>query len=394
MSQEIVIHAGSGWDQAALIENGHITEVDMEVQEPDLRVGDLFYAKIARILTPLKMVFVEMGRSRTALLHFADVRLPEGAGFTEPGQFLRVGNLILVQITKLPIDDKGAVVSMAIQLIGAMVIGEPLKKGINVAKRITDEAERQRLWTILNKHGSHFGGMIRSLAAHQSAEDILREWDSLVEQWQSVLEAIKGLKKPALIRREHPFICTFVREHLSSNLDTLFVDDAVYYEELKDYLAVALPMYLPMLKKVSKTSSPWKALKIDKTIKELLESKVLLPSGGFILIEKTQTMTVVDVNTGSFVKAKNEIDIIYQTNIEAAKMIAHHIRLRNISGNVVIDFIRMQEAEQQENIMLLLNEAFSHDNTFNKIFGFSPLGLVEISRQRKGNNWIEQYKHE
>lgn len=385
MVQEILIHSEHHSIQAAYLENNRVCEIDMQPQQAILKVGDIYYGKVVRILPDMRVAFVEIGSERTALLHFADVYLPIEHGYTDVAQFLRVGQLHIVQISKLPRGEKGAVVTEFIQLVGALVIYQPMQTGIKVAKSILVEQERFRLYNIINNIMPEHGVMVRSLALEQSAKSIEQELHALQEQWQQISVMQKKINKPQLLRAEYGLGCTFIRDHISLQTQRIYVDEA-QYGVVKDYVANYLPAWLPCVQKMTSKSSPWKKYHLEKIIQEALSPKVALPAGGSIVIERTEAMTVIDVNTEQAVQAS------YQTNKEAAVMLAQQIRLRNISGIIVVDFIRMRDIKQQEEILAILRANFAQDPVYTVIHGFSPLGLVEISRKRRGNSWTEEYK--
>ncbi|MFI4955071.1 MAG: ribonuclease E/G [Gammaproteobacteria bacterium] len=387
MSQEILIHTTPKYIQVAYLENHRLCEIDMESHQSALRVGDIYYGKVVRILPAMRVAFMEIGSERTALLHFDDVYLPLGHGYTEVVQYLRIGMLLPVQISKLPRGEKGAVVIGQLQLLGALVIYQPMNTGINVAKRINDEQERLRLYDIIKQVALLDGVMVRSLAVHQPAENVCQELQAFQGQWQQIQELMQNVKKPQLLRAEYGLTCTFIRDHISAQTLQIYVDEAQYLQ-VKNYMSIGLAAWLPCVQKVKDKQAPWKTYHIDKIIKAALLPNVGLPSGGSIVIERTEAMTVIDVNTEQAVQAA------FQTNKEAAQIIAQQIRLRNISGIIVVDFIRMRESTQQEEILAILRDTFAQDPIFTMVNGFSPLGLVEISRKRRSNSWTEDYKNE
>ena len=393
MTQEIIIHQTPDYIQVALCQAGQVQEIEMEALQTEMRVGDIYYAKVVRLLPDLGVAFVEIGGERTALLHFTDVCLPTGSGYTETAQYLRVGQFLIVQINKLPRGDKGAVVTGFVQLIGALLIYQPGRNQLKVAQRIVADTERQRLSAIFQQENITAAGiMVRSLAEEQTAENLLQELQHLQNEWQQVQTLAKEQRKPGLLRAEYNLACRFIRDRVNSGLSSIYADDPNCYAELNHYMNTWLWSWLPCLHSIAAKRSPWRTYKIDAVIEEAQSKKIGLPSGGFIVIERTEAMITVDVNTGQYVQGKRERDIVYQTNLEAARVLAKQLRIRNLGGIIVIDFIGMREMAQQQDVLAVLKEELAQDPAYTTLYGFTPLGLVEISRQRRGNSWLEFYK--
>lgn len=390
------LHKNTDYIQIARIENQRVVEIDMEpLADPadaSMRVGDIYYAKVVRLLANMRMAFVEIGEQRTALLHFAHVPLPQAQAFTDAAQYLRVGQLLPVQVTKLPRAEKGAVVTGFVQLVGALLIYQPYLNKFNISQRITEEAEKKRLKTILNAVVSENSGvMVRSLAESHSADLLLAEWRLLLDEWAIIQAKITSSKKPQLLRAEWPQAYCYLRDQLT-DVSLISVDDPIIYTELEHFMQTWLKPWQSCLRFTPGKKGLWQKYKIDSVIENAVVHKINLPSGGFIVVETTEAMITVDVNTGQYVKASGTIDIVYQTNLEAALTLAQHLRLCNLAGIIVVDFIGMKNPEQQQTILAALQQALTKDPAYTSAYGFSPLGLVEMSRQRRGHSWIEYYK--
>jgi ribonuclease G len=397
---EIAIHKAdrspkTDYIQVARIENKRVLEIDMEPianAEPRMRIGDIYYAKVVRLLSSMRMAFVEIGEQRTALLHFAQVPLPRDSAYTDVAQYLRVGQLLPVQISKLPRGEKGAVVSGFVQIVGAFLIYQPYGNNIKVSQRIAEEPEQQRLKGIVNTLPSVEGGiLVRSLAKLQPDKYLTTEWQQLRSEWEKIQAQIANSKKPKLLRAEWPLACCYIRDQIA-DVKLINVDDEEIYTQLQTFMQTWLQAWLTCLQYKPGKHALWYNYKIDDLIEKTINHKITLPSGGFIVVEATEAMITVDVNTGQYVKASAGLDIVYQTNIEAAHMLAQHLRLANLAGIIVVDFIGMKDTAQQQAVLSVLQEELAHDSAYTTSYGFSPLGLVEISRQRRGNTWMSYYK--
>lgn len=377
-----VINEKSDYTQVALIEEGVVAEIDMEPADSAvMRVGDIYYSKVVRVIAALKVAFVEIGEKHCALLHFAQL----------PGEKISVGDWLLVQVTKLPRGDKGAVVTGYVQLIGVFIIYQAFGKGITIGKRITNEPERERLKQIVSTLVSaDEGALLRTLAEGEQTEALQAEWQQLKAAWQSIMMQLPKIKKPQAVYREVSLACTYLRDHIK-NVSNITVDDEHDYAQIKQFMQQWLLPWINVLQYKPGKNSLWFKYKIDALIQKLLTRNITLPSKGSVIIEFTEAMITVDVNSGQYVNASQNKDIAYQTNIEAARAIIDYIRLANLGGIIVMDFISMRDTTQQQAVMAVIKERLAHDTVHTNLFGFSPLGLVELSRQRIGNSWLENY---
>ena len=358
--------------------------------------GNLYWGSVRRIVPAIQAAFVDIGLARPGFLRQRDIpagRSSDDRAALDIGQLLHEQQRLLVQVTKDPLNGKGVRLSTHIKLAGRHVVLLPHDRHIGVSQRIEDPHERERLAAVLESirvavGQTERGCIARTAARGANAEDIRVDFDALLMRWQRI-EARCGVAPlaPTLIFEELPMHMRMVRDLASpgagaSRIDAIVVNHDATFERLQRYVAAHLPALRGRVRRHVGAAPLFAAAGVEQAICRALDRRVPLPSGGHLVLEHTEAMTTIDVNSGTRLAAANLVETALQTNLQAASAIPRELRLRNIGGIVVVDFIDMEDASHQEQVMVALRDAARDDPARFQASGFSPLGLVEISRRR------------
>ena len=406
MSKELVINNTSQETRVALLENGHIAELYIERSRDRGIVGNIYKGRVIRVLPGMQAAFVDIGLEKAAFLYVADVldeveaveqfidggHGPPAAG-EEPGDeerqlppiedLLREGQEILVQVAKEPIGTKGARITSHISLPGRNLVYMPTVDHVGISRRIESEEEKERLRGIVDAIRPQGSGFIVRTAAEGKSEDDLRaDMEFLLNLWQDISRRKEGRGAPALIHAELDVICKVLRDILTEEVERIVVDSRNERDKIVDFIETFMPKLKYSIELYEDEEPIFDAFGLEVEIARALGRKVWLKSGGYIIIEQTEALVAVDVNTGRFVGKHNLEDTILKTNLEAVREIAFQLRLRNIGGLIIIDFIDMEKEAHREKVYSALLDALKNDKSKTNILKISELGLVEMTRQR------------
>ena len=368
---------------AAVMENDKVTE--FFVTRGDILLNDVYLATVENILPSIEAAFVNVGSDKMGFLHASDVI---GRGTLE--EKLKPGQKILVQVVKEPTGHKGPRVTMSISLPGRFLVLMPDEKGINVSKKIESSKERSRLKSIVSLlKPAGVGVIIRTEAEGQTDSEIQEDMESLLEKWNDIVNAVDTHTPPALVARDQDLLYRVIREAASEDTDEIIVDTSFAMHRTNQLLQ-SWNMNHNINVSVHKGMDNILVNKgIDKEIKNALQIKVMLPCGGYLFIQQTEALTVVDVNSGKFTSGASQAETIRKTNIEAIDEIARQLRLRNIGGMIIIDFIDMDNRADKLAILEHFETALEPDKASPQIGQISDLGLVELTRHRQGQSLQE-----
>jgi len=368
---------------AAVIENNRVTE--FFVTRGDILLNDVYLATVENILPSIEAAFVNVGSDKMGFLHASDVI---GKGTLE--EKLKPGQKILVQVVKEPTGHKGPRVTMSISLPGRFLVLMPDEKGINVSKKIESSKERARLKSIVSLlKPAGVGVIIRTEAEGQTDSEIQEDMESLLEKWNDIVSAVDTHNPPALVSRDQDLLYRVIREAASEDTDEIILDTSFAMHRTNQLLQ-SWNMNHNIEVSVHKGMDNILVNKgIDKEIKNALQIKVMLPCGGYLFIQQTEALTVVDVNSGKFTSGASQAETIRKTNIEAIDEIARQLRLRNIGGMIIIDFIDMDNRADKLAILEHFEAALEPDKACPQIGQISDLGLVELTRHRQGQSLQE-----
>src|SRR5882757_6970882 len=392
MSSEILINASMHEARAAVVENGVLQEVFLERASRRGLISNIYKGRVSRVLPGMQAAFIDIGMERTAFLHASDIFDARHAdtGIEPPHtesirSLVAEGNEILVQVVKDPLGTKGARLTTYITLPSRYLVYMPKGRGVGVSARIEDEAERERLRTAVEAGltPDDNAGFIVRTAAEESAGDALRaDMIYLRKLWEFVRQ--KGLRtQPGnLVHADLPLHLRVLRDFVHPDVDRVLIDQPSAHREMQEFAAEFMPEALPRIDLYSEPRPLFELHHVEEEIQKALDRKVSLKSGGHLIIDQTEAMTTIDVNTGAFVGHRNLEETIFRTNLEAAVTIARQLRLRNLGGIIIIDFIDMEEAEHRRQVIQALERALAGDRAQTHIVSLSPLGLVEMTRKR------------
>ena len=402
MAEEIIISVSSHETRVAVVEQGLLQEIFIERFHTRGTVGNIYKGKVVRILPGMQSAFVDIGHERAAFMHVSDlvdshesVMLGRGESVEYPpiNQILRDGQDLLVQVTKEPINTKGARATSSISLASRFLVYLPETSHIGISQRIEDEDERQRLKDILGQiHQPELGdGFIVRTASERAGEDeILKDAELLRSRWLSVNQDSQRAKAPSLVYEDLPLHLRVMRDIISKETVKILVDNRNIFSVMERFLRDFIPGKNSCLELSSLDVQLFDAHNLEDQIEAALQQKVPLKSGGYLVIDQTEAMTTVDVNTGGFVGRKDLEDTIYRTNLEAAAAIPRQLRLRSIGGIVIIDFIDMVNEEHKRQVLRILEKRQQSDRVKWNIAEISELGLVEMTRKRTHESLLKR----
>ena len=410
MQQELVIDVSEYETRVALYGDEVLREVHIERDGRYSLTGSIYLGRVDRVVPGIQAAFVEFGGERPGFLHVRDIvpgamdvidadkrRVDEHARSRseEPldiRSVLHEGQSLLVQVSKDPIAGKGARLTTNLTVAGRYLVLMPYNDRIGVSQRIREETERERLRNLMDdfRHemSSNHGYIIRTVAEGVPIEDLEDDIEFLERLWQQITENAKAVANGEVVYQELPLHTRAVRDLVNTNVKSIVVNDEDTLAQVKDFVTSYMPEYISGL--TLTTDNEYQRCKLNEEIEKALVREVELPSGGYLLIEDTESMCTVDVNTGRFVGSKNLEDTVFKTNLEAAPVIARELRVRNIGGLVVVDFIDMDEAAHRSGVMAAFEKAFEGDPSRVQIGDFSEFGLVELSRKRTRKTLAEQ----
>jgi len=392
MSTEILFNASIHEARAAVVENGVLHEVYLERASRRGLISNIYKGRVSRVLPGMQAAFIEIGLERTAFLHASDIFDPrhEGTGIEAPRTenirtLVAEGNEILVQVVKDPLGTKGARLTTYITLPSRYLVYMPQGRGVGVSARIEDECERERLRAAVRagvEPDENAGYIVRTAAEDAPPEALRADMDYLRKLWGFVRE--KGLRtQPGqLVHADLPLHLRILRDLLRPDVDRVLIDQPSAYREMQEFASTFMPDVLPRMELYAAGRPVFELHNVEEEIQRALDRKVSLKSGGYLIIDQTEAMTTIDVNTGAFVGHRNLEETIFRTNLEAAVTIARQLRLRNLGGIIIIDFIDMEEPEHRRQVIQALERALSDDHVKTNISSVSPLGLVEMTRKR------------
>ncbi len=401
MPTNILISSDPWENRVAILEDGSLAELYVEREEKV--IGSIFKGKVQNVLPGMGASFVDIGLGRNAFLYvddinktplnIGDVEITQGRTGWAINEKVSRGDDVLVQIVKEPRGLKGARISTNISLPGRYLILMPTGKYSGVSRKIESADERNRLKQLLKViRPEGMATVVRTAAAGVSQAELIADLGVLIRMWHGILENYKRSPSPALLHKDMNLVFKAARDFITPEVENVFIDDAEEAERVKDFMRLLGPQYVDRIQAYSGGRKLFSDYKIDEEMTKLLRPKVNLPSGGSIVIETTEALTVIDVNSGKFTGGKNLEDTIVKTNVEAAAEIARQVRLRDIGGIIVCDFIDMNAESARSKVIATLELGLKKDRTRTTIQSFSPLGLLEFTRKRVGKDLAGQLR--
>ena len=392
MKREILIDREPGLVRVAVLEEGELCEYFLEREGAEKIAGNLYKGKVQNVLRGMQAAFVDIGTGKNAFLYLGDEGMDRrdfafsgetGEDAAPPPLRVHNGQELLVQAVKEPEGSKGARLSTHISLPGHFVVLTPRSGLVGVSRRIGEEAERQRLKAEAERvKPEGMGLIVRTAAVGMTGEDFLPDIRALSALWQEICARAQAGRAPCCVHRDEDLVARTLRDVLTGDVDRIVVADAGEAERVRRALQGFAPEMARRVEHYAGGVALFDAYRIESRLDKAMQRKVWLKSGGYLYIETTEALTVIDVNSGKFVGSHDLQDTVFRLNCEAAREIARQVRLRDIGGIIVIDFIDMQSEEHRETLLEVLREAFRRDRNKVNVAGLTSLGLVEMTRKR------------
>ena len=397
MSKEIIVNVDTRETRIALIDSGRLVELHIEREERV--VGSIYKCKVSNVLAGMDAAFVDIGLERNAFLYVADV-LPEmdddypvsrrESPRPKIKDLLKVGQEVLVQVVKGPRGTKGSRVSTRISLPGRYLVLMPDSDNLGISRKIESEVERDRLKKIGDGIRPQGCGMImRTETEGQSDAEIRKDLDFLLRMWSQIQEKAARVSAPGLVHQDLSLIYKTIRDAFGSDVGKMIIDSPVDYEKALELIDLISPRMKSRMHLYDESEPIFERFAVETEIEALLRRKVWLRSGGHLTIDSTEALTTIDVNTGKFIGSTSLSDTIVKTNLDAVGEIARQLRLRDIGGIIVIDFIDMINIKDRQKVVAALEKELRKDRIRSKISHISPLGLIEMTRKRTGETLTE-----
>ncbi|MCI0448689.1 MAG: Rne/Rng family ribonuclease [Chlorobi bacterium] len=420
MKKDIIINATPDEIRIAITEDGRLAELFIENPDYERVVGDIYLGRVAKVIPGIKAAFIDLGFKQDAFLHFSDIgdqaedfkeifgeELDEDEEDEEntpppknqphgkrrnPLPKLERGQKIIVQITKEPVGNKGVRVTSKISLPGRYLVFLPFENKINASKQIQDIREKRRLKHIVrnyrNSRRLEFGAIIRTVAEEQEEKSILEDLENLHKTWKEIEKKVKSAQPPVLLYKELSVTTSVIRDSLRDDVEKVVTDSKKLHKEMISYLKVNSPEFVDKVQYYKNDAPLFDKYNIESEIHQTLSKKVPLRIGGHLIIEKTEAMYVIDVNSGKYARSKDQETNSLKTNLEAAREVVRQIRLRDLGGIIVIDFIDVYDDKNKKKVYDELKKEFKKDRAKVTILPMSEFGLVQITRQRVRENVV------
>jgi ribonuclease E len=394
VDRTMVVRDKDGRIQIAVLEDGLLVEHYVAESQGGSLIGNVYLGKVQNVLPSMEAAFVDIGKGRNAVLYSGEVDWEAAETGNQPRRIelaLKSGDQVLVQVTKDPVGQKGARLTSQVSLPGRFLVYVPGGNMSGISRKLP-ESERQRLKTILKTALPEDAGVIvRTAAEGATEEQLIHDVERLKAQWESISEKAKG-KAPALLHSEPDLLVKIIRDVFNEDFQKLVVSGQSAKETISDYLSSVAPDLVERLSAYELTEDVFDHYRLGDQIAKALERKVYLPSGGSLVIDRTEAMTVVDVNTGKFIGSGGNLEeTVTKNNLEAAEELVRQLRLRDIGGIVVVDFIDMIHESNQEMVRRRLLECLSRDRTKNQVSEITSLGLVQMTRKKIGVGLLETF---
>ena len=417
MLKEIIINSSTTQNRIAITEDGKLVDFFIDLPEKRRMVGDIYFGRVARVLPGIRAAFVDIGMKHDAFLHFSDIgervnalqniladdndaeisdddddneKPPEQKEEQKPYKKLKRGEELLVQIIKEPVKDKGVRVTSAISLPGRFCVLLPADNKIGISKKISDYRERRRLKKLARTIiPEQYGLIIRTAAKDQSEDALTADLNYLINSWYKIQKTVKSQEPPALVYNDLSTTISVIRDLFTPDVSKIFVDSKKLYREIRNYIQIIQPELVDRVEYYKGRSPIFDDFKIEEQIRTIFGRKVPLPSGGDIVIDHTEAMKVIDVNSGRYAAKKEQELNSLKTDLEAAREIARQLRLRDIGGLIVIDFIDLEEDKNRKKIFDELKKEFKKDRAKVAILPMTEFGIVQMTRERVRENILE-----
>jgi len=391
MSEELLINITPQETRIAFVENGVLQEVHIERARKRGLVGNVYLGRVCRVLPGMQAAFIDIGLERTAFLHASDILCENDNNDSNErcveqiNTLLREGQEIMVQVAKDPLGTKGARLTTHISIPSRYLVYMPGSHHVGVSQRIEDESERERLKSTIRElaeQAAPGGFIIRTAAEGANSEALEKDVLFLNKLWLEMQERAKGENETRLIHEDMPLVMRTMRDLADTDIEKVRIDSRETFLKVHKFASKFIPGLAGRIEHYSGERPIFDLYGVEDEIQKALGRKVMLKSGGYLIIDQTEAMTTIDVNTGAFVGHRNLEETIFKTNLEAAQAIARQLRLRNLGGIIIIDFIDMEDAEHRRQVLRSLEKSLERDHAKTHISEVSSLGLVQMTRKR------------
>ena len=392
INEEILINITPQETRVAIVENGVLQEVSIERQRSRGIVGNIYKGKVNRVLPGMEAAFVEIGLEKAGFLHVSDIDTGDDSAVAEEtttrptiNELLRAGETVLVQVVKDPLGTKGARLTTSISVPSRYLVYMPNSSSVGISVKIEDETERERLKKMIEACRSEIqvgGCIIRTAAEGVEKDELLRDITFLSKLWGSLLEHAESVPDGSIIHEDLPLAIRTLRDMVGVDTTLVKVDSRETYQRMTDFATRYIPDLPTRIEHYPGERPLFDVYNIDDELQRALARQVGLKSGGYLIIDQTEAMTTIDINTGAFVGHQNLEETIFKTNMEASQAIARQLRLRNLGGIIIIDFIDMEHEDHKRQVLKSLEKYLDKDHAKTQVCEVSPLGLVEMTRKR------------
>ncbi len=405
MGSEIICNTTGRETRVALMEDGRLAELYIDRGDNRGYVGNVYLGRVVRVLPGMQAAFVDVGLERAAFLYVGDIyrdflhmhedsdrgvhsteevpRANSRAGHPPIQDLLKEGQELVVQISKDPIGTKGARLTTHIAIPGRYIVFMPTVEHVGISRRIEKDRERRRLRKFVDKHRPKGTGFIvRTVCENQPTANLKADMDYLLRTWERIQSAAKEKKAPALLHAEYGLVLRSVRDMFDEHVERMVIDDKKIFEEVRQFMADFTPQHQDRVHLYRGQDPIYDTYGVEVAINKSLGRKVWLKSGGYLVIDQTEALMAIDVNSGKFVGTNSLEDTTLQINLEAADEVVHQLRLRNMGGIIIIDFIDMDREHSRDKVYKVLADALREDRARTNVLKISELGLVEMTRKR------------
>ncbi|OEF98356.1 Rne/Rng family ribonuclease [Desulfuribacillus alkaliarsenatis] len=390
MGKKLIINCDSREFRVGVLEDEALREIYIQRPLSERLVGNVYKGRVSNVLPGMQAAFIDIGLEKNAFLYVSDAIVAnhlEEQGTTDDvqiNQILKQGQEVVVQVVKEPFGTKGARVSVNINIPGRYIVLMPLSKHIGISRKIEDEQDRSRLKEIAQSlfEKDQLGMILRTVANTVDRRQIEMDYKLLLGIWENIQRTVKIQKTPSLVHRDLEIVPRVIRDVLTEDVEEIVIDTHDEYRAISKILENIAPHLISSVTHYKGDAPIFDHYGIEDSLSKVVKSKVWMKNGGYLIIDHTEALTVIDVNTGKFVGQRNLEDTVVSTNVEAAKEVAAQLRLRNISGIIIVDFIDMHVEENQQKVLQVMEEELQKDSNKTHLLGITRLGLVEITRKK------------
>ena len=389
MSEEILINVTPQETRVAVVENGVLQEVYIERIRSRGIVGNIYKGRVVRVLPGMQAAFVDIGLERAAFLHASDAKINDAengdnGNIPSINEVLQDGEDLIVQVVKDPLGTKGARLSTNLTLPARYLVYMPYSNHIGISQKIEDEKTREQLREVVRSatENNEGGYILRTVAETASHDELITDINYLSKVWSVIQEKIQSAPSKSLIHKDLTLAMRAMRDYVRENVEKIRIDSRETFKRAQEFAHEFIPEVEAHIEYYPGERPIFDLYSVEDEIQKALQKKVLLKSGGYLIIDQTEAMTTIDVNTGGFVGKKNLEETLFKTNLEASQAIARQLRLRNLGGIIIIDFIDMTDAEHKRQVLRALERNLSKDKAKVYVSDITPLGLVELTRKR------------